>query len=323
MVWTALQLANKALSAQDNIAGRRSVALSTTDDSRSEIEVDNVIGDFITTPMTEPSSSLLYLFSAHCLLLEQLPLNLRSQPLPFLHSGLVKHLLSDFLPDVFSRIEEVCARRKKYIDIDGRIFLALVRYTSADARCNLPDAIGASTIQRLDHIWPREVPFTGETSSLRGSFPVPPDARDTSSIEAPRASGLLPFSHPVLDETLSSIRVTTISRDPEVSTNVDFMHFGRDTVFVDTKHWHNNKRAILPKYLGGDDYRPLDAWARKKKLKRDQFFMANLGKHAQTLTGALGSPLQRINIVVSARKGVKASEVSHSSAVGPFHYAVR
>jgi hypothetical protein len=69
----------------------------------------------------------------------------------------------------------------------------------------------------------------------------------------------------------------------------------------------------LPKHLGGETYRPLDARERRKKLIRDQRFMARLDKHAHTLTGALGAPLQRI-VITQAQAGKPATSAKGKAA---------
>jgi hypothetical protein len=84
-----------------------------------------------------------------------------------------------------------------------------------------------------------------------------------------------------------------------------------DTLFSDTQHWHNHKRAILPKHLGGDTAAPMTEWQRNRKLRSDQRFMKNMHDQASTLTGASGAMLQQVKILsVSSLTDQRTAKVS-------------
>jgi hypothetical protein len=168
-------------------------------------------------------------------------------------------------------------------------------------------AIGAFAAARL-HAILSSAGIQMDLTSLRTKYALPPMAAGSEEDELPPPRPLLPFSHPVFNEDLADVNVYTEVQSSDDENAVDHMHFGEGTVFKDTAHWHNHKRAILPKYLGGEDPRPTDPWQRRKKMRRDQLFMARMNKHAHTLTGALGVQLQRQVIPLATRSGKQAKE---------------
>jgi hypothetical protein len=107
---------------------------------------------------------------------------------------------------------------------------------------------------------------------------------------------LLPFHHDVFDEGFSLIN---LSDDSEEVVEYGALEFGKDTAFNDRYHWHNTKRHILPKHLGGEEVKPSDEWQRKKMLKKQQRFMSRLTSDAATLTGAFGARFDRLTIVTA------------------------
>ena len=79
-------------------------------------------------------------------------------------------------------------------------------------------------------------------------------------------------------------------------------HLEFSTVYEDTQHWHNHKRAILPPHMGGsDNIRPMDERQKRRQLRSEQRFMSKLQWQAETLTGALGTPLQQMVIPSAAQ----------------------
>ncbi|KAG8944709.1 hypothetical protein FRC04_001608 [Tulasnella sp. 424] len=140
---------------------------------------------------------------------------------------------------------------------------------------------------------------------------------------------LLPFHNEVFDECLKPIHFslevarseTTPSSSPSRSSVVDDSEdlsqrtgwFTNTTTFTDDQHWHNSRKiteGFKEKKLvlygeRQDDDRPLTrkqlASLRKKKEKDQQKLMRNIHRHATTLTGAKGAPLQRMVIPTSKR----------------------
>ena len=113
---------------------------------------------------------------------------------------------------------------------------------------------------------------------------------------------MLPFSDPLFDEELATIDIDV---DEEESDDEEDAQLEFNTLYSDTQHWHNHKRAILPAHLGGSDsIGPMDERQKRRQLRSEQRFMSKLQWQAETLTGALGIPLQQIVIpsAAAARK---------------------
>ncbi|KAK0440823.1 hypothetical protein EV421DRAFT_1960798 [Armillaria borealis] len=100
---------------------------------------------------------------------------------------------------------------------------------------------------------------------------------------------LLPFSHPVFDKALSSIKISTATDDRPLKSS-EFLNFS--VLFTDTRHWHNSKKIITP----GEKV-PVANW---RVLRSNQRYTANLQRQAETLTGASGRGLQQITITVDS-----------------------
>jgi hypothetical protein len=253
-------------------------------------------------PDSEPETlTLRAVFVAHCLILETLPLQARAQHLPLLHPALIRILLDEILPEAFTNVTSmILASRGIAFDMDGRVFAHLLHYLISDPQRGLSGVLGHNAQAWLEDVVDPAVIGNDCFARLRNLYPSQQLVHKQDHLPSPRP--LLAFHHPVFDDDLKDINVDIgVESDDDEDTTVDPMHFGAGTVFKDTAHWHNHKRAILPKYLGGEDAKPLTEWQRRKKLKRDQFFMARMNKHAQTLTGALGTQLQRQVIPLAGR----------------------
>jgi hypothetical protein len=100
---------------------------------------------------------------------------------------------------------------------------------------------------------------------------------------------LLPFQNPIFDEEFSFVRVLAEDTDGDPS------HCGKQVMFSDTRHWHNQK-SILPLHLGGSKPAAVNERARRKHLQLAQRFMTKLQAQAATLVGASGGGLQQIVI---------------------------
>ncbi|KAK0232741.1 hypothetical protein IW262DRAFT_1326544 [Armillaria fumosa] len=111
---------------------------------------------------------------------------------------------------------------------------------------------------------------------------------------------LLPFSHPVFDKALSSVKISTASDDRPLKSS-EFLNFS--VLFTDTRHWHNSKKIITP----GEKV-PVANW---RVLRSNQRYIANLQRQAETLTGASGRGLQQITITVDSA-APKKPEKSHN-----------
>ncbi|KAL8692732.1 MAG: hypothetical protein Q9218_002291 [Villophora microphyllina] len=97
---------------------------------------------------------------------------------------------------------------------------------------------------------------------------------------------VLPFSHAIFDKHMKPISVALQnSKDPS----------GRSTrVFREVSHWHNAKRRLDPKAS-----HELSDRDKKRALRRNQFFMAEMAGYAASLTGVTGRILEPELITVS------------------------
>jgi ATP-dependent RNA helicase DDX60 len=253
---------------------------------------------------------LIYIFAVHAAILPHLPLSLRAQPLVKIEEELSKDLIEDFLPLTFDALAELCIRRKVAIDIDGRVFIALLRLMTSSKGISLADAFGPETYAKLNAHWEEACMPTVDLSTLAMCSKAPDDD-GIKPISRLSQQGLLTFSHPVFNDAMHTVQVTVSDEEALTLDTIDErMYFGRDTIFNDDRHWHNHKRHILPKHLGGEDFQPTDDLQRKRKLRRDQRFMAGMDKHAHTLTGALGTPLSRIVIIANSKGNKHTKAVS-------------
>lgn len=244
-------------------------------------------------PHDQVSVAFLKAFVAHVLLLETLSIEERAQPLAPLHDAMLR-LLTEFLPKIFLILEYIVRETGWKLDLDSKLFVRLLHILWLHPGASFSQVVGDGVSSRVDAIWaPLEV-GTVNFSIFASEFGT------TEELVVPtpthNALRVLPFENPILDEQLSVVQVRVESTG-DITVPTGHLEFGDGIVVADTRHWHNQKRALLPKHLGGEDAAPKDARARFRELRRQQRFMASLQKQATTLTGALGAPLEQQVIV--------------------------
>lgn len=259
---------------------------------------------------------LLFLFLAHCIVLETVSVQDRALNLAVIHSGLQAIIVNEFLPAMFFAVEYVASSRGVASDVDGRLFLALVDFSLRNHASPTEELLGVPVVNRVEAIWSgldlEEVDF----EDLEERFPSPIVSPTSATIPS-EPIRLLPFDNSVFNEELSVIRVDFEDEEDEILGAAPKFDFGQGVLFSDTTHWHNSK-AILPRHLGGEDNKPIDERHRRRLLKGEQRFMSNLQRQAGTLTGALGASLQQIVIspVGSRSSKQKAKGSPDASRVG-------
>ncbi|KAF8601954.1 P-loop containing nucleoside triphosphate hydrolase protein [Ceratobasidium sp. AG-I] len=269
-----------------------------------------------------PALALAFLGSQ--LILPYLSIEQRAQQLWPLDSKLRKHLVTEFYPKTFSYLGSTLANTLFFPDLDGNIFLAFLNCVIGSGQHDLGVFVGASLAQEITATWAMVGVPLPDLSILSSCF-KPKIVGAPSMVSSPLA--LLPFSHPLFDKYLPAL---SLDSAPESTTSSDLrtrLDKLCDEPFVDGRHWHSSK-SILPKRLGGVEDQEASAqtsWQRMKQLRKDQRFMTNLQRHAQTLTGALGRPIQRMvilepetrkNTSKQSKRGMK-SEPSDSSHAQP------
>ncbi|KAH9002517.1 P-loop containing nucleoside triphosphate hydrolase protein, partial [Lactarius deliciosus] len=246
------------------------------------------------------------LFFLHIMVLQTLPVSERARQLETINGDIETVLIQTFLPDLYSVIAAFVLKSNHFVDIDGRIFVAILHCaTSGD---HLPthalEALAGPEISsRLETVWkstnapPPDLPKllayrpTREKSESESSSAAS-DKEDTSFT-------LLPFHNEVFNDELAAVHVTVADHGQALSS--PRLEFSQDIPFSDTRHWHANHRTILPKHQGGEAAK-FSERARNKQLRRDQRFMSQMQRLATTLTGASGKALQQILIPSTGRK---------------------
>jgi len=234
---------------------------------------------------------LLWCFILHCEALPLIPLRNRTIRVGGCNQDLDAHLRGDFLPKVFSLIDAYLSKWDLDLDLDGNIFTALLMILLSNTTLSLPQRLGDSLSRIANSMSPADLP---NFETLRSAFPVQIPCSQPRILVATQIK-LLPFHHNVFDEGFSLIGRS--SENSEAIVEYGALEFGKDTAFNDKFHWHNAKRHILPKHLGGEQRKPTDEWQRMKIMKGQQRFMTRLTIDAATLTGALGARFDRLTIV--------------------------
>ncbi|THH31062.1 hypothetical protein EUX98_g3125 [Antrodiella citrinella] len=237
---------------------------------------------------------LLFAFVAHSLITPTLSVEERARPMQSIDPKMNSMLKDVFLPRVFAALLKV--PRGSAVDIDGRVFSDLLHCVLCNSALSLDDILGADIAARVNSIWSKLSLPEVHISSLVTEFEIPEIPSPVSSPSSlPEPFGVLPFSNPVFDDILEPIDVDIDDEDEDDIQAATHFNFGEQ--FVDASHWHNHRRAILPKHLGGETPQAMDARQRMKQLRRDQNFKKQLQWQAQTLTGAFGAILEPIVIV--------------------------
>lgn len=292
--------------------------------------------------------ALFFTFLIHLVLLRRLSTQHRARRLEPMQDGFKRQLALDFLPTVFRILEVAIASLNTTIDVDVRVFIALVRFLAENSTLSVQNILGGDIAQIIeDKLSPFSVPISAFSQFATDFLPGPA----LISPPAENKFGLLPFSNKVFDDELAPIRSLTDTDDTgahgvgeaEEDEGVDSdegsdtdewdtsgeeeeetsaskfppdvrktSYFDDGILFNDTRHWHNHKRPLLPKHLGGETPTAnTTEWQRKKKLRADQRFMKTLHDQAATLTGASGAALHQIKILpVSAASNQPPSKVT-------------
>ena len=256
------------------------------------------------------------LFFLHAIILQTLPVSERARPLGDINHDFATKLIETFLPDLYSVITAFVQKFNHFVDIDGRIFITLLRFTTSGDELpthGLEALVGPEISSRLETIWNSTNAPSPDLSKLLAYRPADEDSESSSSAsdEDITSLKLLQFHNEVFDDELAAVHVTVASQG-QVSSPTR-LEFSQDIPLSDTKHSRAHKRTILPKHLGGEAAKDVGERARMKQLRRDQRFMSQMQRLATTLTGASGQALQQILIPSTGRK---VSEIVDESSVG-------
>ncbi|KAJ3508807.1 hypothetical protein NLJ89_g5555 [Agrocybe chaxingu] len=300
------ELATSFLQHFDDDVGESNLCQPTVTDSQEQMNDVEFFRDILQFTRASVEPEIVYLFIAHSLLTPSLSIHERAQPQKILPAELQANITDVFLPRVFVHAANLVASGRGCLEVDGRIFSALIYVVLLKSR-SLSDVIGSRAYTEVQRIWERlagpAVDFA-KFAARYGSAVAPPHSPATiANLETYQ---LLPFSHPVFDRQLADVYVETERESADAPSSP--LSQSPATTFRDTRHWHNQK-SILPPHLGGS--RPSGP-PNPRKLKADQRFMSSMQDLAATLTGASGGMLQRIVIPpVPNNKGEQRQKVSY------------
>ncbi len=257
--------------------------------------------------------AFLQLFISHMLYVRRLDLKERARPRICLSSKLLGLLTCEFLPKAFLTLEHVAS----VLDLDGRVFATLLDSILRDHTTTLHALIGPELATMVEELWRAHGLPSPDYVALRRQFQAPTLIQEEAETEH-SPFHLLPFKHPLFNEELAAINVDAeeLSSDEEEESDEEgsATHLEFNTLFDDTQHWHNHKRAILPSHLGGNDsMTPMDERQRRRQLRSEQRFMSKLQWQAETLTGALGTPL--LQMVIPSAAMARKSRIPPSAKV--------
>ncbi|KAM7186722.1 hypothetical protein V8F33_011645 [Rhypophila sp. PSN 637] len=165
---------------------------------------------------------------------------------------------------------------------DGRLFFAV---WAELARMALPQHMAdelAQLTRCLEQL--SAVDVTKHLPQLHGGGGDKPSKSDKKANTS--TSSVLAFNHPVLDQYLEKVKITTQVNEPSASA---------PRIFEELTHWHNTK-SLDPKRIP----KPKGFFARKK----DQKFRADTIAYSASLTGASGKNIEPEIIVVKTSNDV-------------------
>ena len=190
--------------------------------------------------------------------------------------------------------------------VDGRLFATVV--TNFDKAYSV--AMGKFS-DALHSILKDFEDTNRDADLLKGLVPsskpskTPESTRSRTAKETekpPPLTSILPFSNAVFDNHLTSIHIKV------GSDQVPYPKTAR--IFQEVSHWHNHKRLLDPKSI-----KEVDEKSKKRALRRNQFFMAEMQAYAASLTNAAGKLLEPE--VITATTVAETSRAAPKKEVRP------
>lgn len=188
------------------------------------------------------------------MILPTLPVPGRAHQRVDLNEDLVATLVGTFFPKINSIMASFVSKTNYFVDVDGRVFTAILRYTIFYGQLQssvLTELAGLEISSRLETVWRSANAPPPDFMKLLVSFPNNHGPETFSAVpdEEVTPFRLLPFHNQVFDEELATVRVTVSDQDQVSSTAI--LEFSQGVPFSDTRHWHVHHRTVLPKHLGG------------------------------------------------------------------------
>ncbi len=243
------------------------------------------------------------LFFLHIVILPTLPVSERARPHEGLDEALVDMLAGSFLPRINPVMASFILKSNRFVDMGGRVFIRILHYTISNghSQTNTTELVGPEISSRLETVWRSVNAPPPDFMKLSTCFPNCGDLEPSSTAsDGAKPFTLLPFHNDIFDEELAVVHVT-VSDEDQTSTS-PCLEFCQGTPFGGMNHWHNNHRTILPKHLGGEEWKDADQRSRQWRLRRGQRFMSHMQRLSASLTGASGRLLQQTLITSTGRK---------------------
>lgn len=180
--------------------------------------------------------------------------------------------------------------------------------------CDISDFLDGRLLSAISH--DHQVTGTPELSAVYGqlahvlcsvsgvhlSIPTAQTHIKVSSedVNGVHSSTILPFSNPVFDKHLASIHVSVAPLAPSERQT------GR--IFQEVTHWHSAKRRLDTKSV------QLSVKDKKRAMRRNDFFMAEMQSYAASLTNASGKSLEPETITLSGKTSNKPENDKENQA---------
>ena len=171
--------------------------------------------------------------------------------------------------------------------VDGRLFLQIHHRSP-----RLTDAMRKTFTELAEAVHQMSGVSLTENEQSQTGAPPPKGAPISPAQEGRRSLAVMPFSNPVFDQHLATIRL-------EVDENIaKQMSSSQHKVFREVTHWHNAKKPIIQKGPPTAKSLKEEFWVKK----RNQIFMGEMQKYAASLTNAVGRSLEPETIIVGSEK---------------------
>ena len=257
------------------------------------------------------------LFFLHIIILPTLPVSDRVRPHEDFSEDLLAMLVGTFLPKINPVMASFILKSDRFVDIDGRVFTQILHYTISNGHRQtiaLTELVGQKISSRLETVWRSVNAPPPDFMKLSTCFPNRGNPEPSSpASDGPEPFTLLPFHNHIFDEELAVVHVKVSDEDQTSSSR--YLEFCQGTSFTDTKHWHANHRAVLPKHLGGEEWKDADERSRQRRLRKGQRFMSHMQRLSASLTGASGRVLQQILITSTGRKVSEIIDIIDDSSI--------
>lgn len=170
--------------------------------------------------------------------------------------------------------------------VDGRLFMALY-HGHVPLPQGVQDLLQHSLQAFENSASSHELVSATLQSIVSNSAELMVDYQSTEHYEGPLS--VLPFSSPVFDKHLESVRLDIDAHA------VDDVSPASRKIFREISHWHNAKKLLDPKAKT-----TMSTWQVSRRARSNQMFMSEMATYAASLTNAIGKSLEPETIIVKS-----------------------